>query len=242
MAFNISDFQTKLAKYGLSRDNLFIINITPPSNLGSVIPMSDLIFFCKSVDLPSITIETTPIQKEGWGRYEKMPTGMTPDQLQMIFMVDAGFKVKAFFHRWLQSIVNFNSSNSTQSYNGMRPHEVAYRNEYSGTVEVIVYSYNTESVNYTYQFSNAFPVSMGNITTSWENNDTIMTMPISFVYGGYTVAGFGESTQYQGNTTEFQSLGGNSVLGAVVETVVSQLPTAESLTDTVNAWTTVRGF
>lgn len=240
MAFNISDFQSKVSQYGLSRDNLFIVRITPPASLNDIMPMQDLIFFCKSVDLPAISISTVDFQKEGWGKIEKMPASLPYDQLQSIFMVDAGFRVKAFFHRWMQSVINYNSSNSTQSYNGMRPHEIAYKNEYVGTVEVIVYSYGTESISYTYKFLNAFPTNMGNITTSWENNNTIMTVPISFSYDGYIADGFGESVQYAGGSTSYASLGGNSDSGSIIGQIVSRIPVVQSVRNLVDAFTTVR--
>jgi len=233
MAFNISDFQSKVAQYGLSRDNLFIVRITPPSSLGNVMPMQDLIFFCKSVDLPAFNIDTVDFQRQGWGKVEKMPNGLPYDQLQAIFMVDSGFRVKSFFHRWLQSVVNYDSSNANRAYNGMQPHQIAYKDKYVGTIEVIVYSYGTESVSYVYKFIDAFPTAIGNITTSWENNDTIMTIPITFSYDSFIADGMGASSAYEGPKTEFASLGGS------VAPIISQIPIIGSLTQTVNKFTTV---
>lgn len=233
MSFNISEFQSKVSQLGLSRDNLFILRITPPSSMNTIVDSRDLIFFCKSVDLPGINLDLVDFQRAGWGKTEKMPSGLPYDQLQAIFMIDSGFKVKAFFHRWMQSIVNYDSSNLNGAYQGMRPHQIAYKDKYVGTIEVIVYSYGSESVTYVYKFFNAFPTNMGNITTSWENNDSIMTVPITFSYDSFVVDGMGESELYQGDTTEYSSLGGT------VGPIISQLPIIGSITNAIDKFTSI---
>jgi hypothetical protein len=193
MPFNISNFSSKINKYGLARDNLFFVTITAP-NLGSDMPQGDLSFFCRSVDLPSLSISTVDIMNQGYGLTEKRPSGLPFDNLNTVFMIDTDFRVKEFFHRWVQAIVNFdNSKGFNREYRGMLPFEVSYKDQYKGTVQVAVYSYQSESVKYVYKFDNAFPVGLGNITTAWENNDSIMAMPIQFAYDIYKVDGFGSS-------------------------------------------------
>jgi hypothetical protein len=232
VAFNVSEFSSKISQHGLSKDNLFILRITPP-NFGEVINPADLIFFCKSVDLPAMNVDTVDIQRSGWGKIERMPAGLPYDQLQAIFMIDTGFKVKAFFHRWLQSVVNFDSANSSGSYNGLRPHQIAYKDDYVGTIEVIVYSYGNEEVTYVYKFFNAFPTNMGNITTSWESNDNIMTVPLTFTYDTFISDGVGPNTPYKGQTTSYSSLGGT------IAPIINEIPIISSLSNAVDKFTTI---
>ena len=193
MSFNISEFNSKLNKYGLARDNLFFVLITPPA-LGADMPIKDLSFFCRSIDLPSLNISTADIRSQGYGANEKRPTGIPIDDLNSVFMVDSTFKVKEFFHRWLQNVINFdNSRGYNTEYRKMLPFETNYKDDYTGTVTVYVYSFSSESVKYRYIFRNAYPVSLGNITTSWDSNNSIMLMPIQFTYDIYEVDGFGQS-------------------------------------------------
>lgn len=204
MTFNISEFTSKINGYGLARDNLFFVLITPPQT-GADMPANDLSFFCRSVDLPSITISSADIQNQGYGVFERRPTGMAKDDLNTVFMVDSTFRVKEFFHRWTQNVVNFdNSQGFNVEYRGMLPSETNYKDNYTGTVTVFVYSYNSDQITYRYQFGNAYPLSLGNITTAWDNNDSIMVMPVQFTYDRYRVDGFGQSVRA---TRETQSRG-----------------------------------
>jgi len=194
MAFNLAEFSSKLSQYGLARDNLFIVRITPPRGaFGDIIPPSDLMFFCRSVDLPALSLETTSVKNDGWGKAESFPINLPYDNLNTVFMIDANFRVKKFFHRWMQSIVNYDNSNLNSSFNGLRPFQIEYKENYVGTVEVIVYSLNSEEIQYIYTFNGAYPTSLGNITTAWDSNDSIMVMPVTFSYSSYTTSGVGES-------------------------------------------------
>lgn len=194
MTFNISEFSAKLSKYGLAKDNLFFVQITPPQSLSTDMPEGDLSFFCRSIDLPAISISTSDVQTQGYGVSEKRPTGLPLDNLNAVFMVDSTFLIKQFYHRWVQSVVNFdNSQGYNVEYKGMFPYETAYKDTYVGKVVVYVYSYNERDIVYRYQFDNAYPVGIGNVTTAWENNDSVMVMPVQFAYDIYKVDGFGQS-------------------------------------------------
>lgn len=194
MAFSISEFNSKINKHGLARDNLFLVRITPPQNLSVDMPTSDLVFFCNSVALPALNVSTADVRRQGYGKADKRPTGLPLDDLNTVFMVDSGFKVKQFFHRWIQSTINFDDSRGYDfEYNRMLPYEVSYKKNYVGKVDVVVYSYNSREFTYSYQFDNAYPTALGDVTTAWGNNDAFMVMPVQFSYDTYVVDGVGES-------------------------------------------------
>lgn len=214
MSFNISEFSAQLNKYGVAKDNLFFVTITPP-DLGVDMPAQDLRFFCNSVSLPALTVTTSDIKTQGYGVAEKRPTGLPLDNLNTVFMVDSTYKVKEFFHRWVQTIVNFdNSKGYNYEYNRMLPYEIAYKDRYVGKIEIIVYSYNDNSIKYTYKFGNAYPVALGEVTTSWNNNDSIMTMPVQFAYDTYEVDGLGQSMK-SSRLNSSRGFGGGGVGGFV---------------------------
>lgn len=241
MTFNVSDFSAKLNQYGLARDNLFYVAISPPS-FGADIPLEDLTFFCRSVELPGLGVNTVDIQSQGYGIAEKRPASMTFDNLNTIFMVDSYFKVKDFFHKWMQYIINFdNSRGYTTTINGARPFEFQYKDTYTGTITVYVYSYGSNTLQYVYKFENAFPTNLGSITTSWENNDNIMTLPVSFAYDIYNVDALSSSllTTYQGNDAGIpgteEALYALGVLGRSIEA----LSTSQTIQDIINQYTQV---
>ena len=190
MVFNISNFASKVGSTGLAKSNLFVANISSPASMNLPI-QSDLQFLCKTVSIPGMEVSTTDIQPQGWGRTDSYATNFTKQNLSMIFMVDSDFAVTQYLHRWMQSIVNFNDVNGTSSVDGSnkRPYEFGFRDNYSGTIQVIVFSEKDPRRNYVYQFSGTFPVSLSGIDISWENNAEIMTITASFSYTSMAMSG-----------------------------------------------------
>ena len=215
MTFNISEFSGKLSKYGLAKDNLFFVTVTPPASVSTDFPAGDLSFFCQSVDLPALSISTADIQSQGYGVSEKRPTGLPLDNLNTVFMVDSTFRVKEFYHRWTQSVVNFDNSNGYNvEYQGMLPYEINYKDSYTGTITVYVYSFNSDDIIYRYKFENAYPVGIGNTTVAWENNNSVMVMPVQFAYDIYKVDGFGQSVRAS-RTRQSRGFGGGGPGGFI---------------------------
>ena len=189
MTFSVSGFNAKISNHGLARNNAFIVSITPPLAMASDFDR-DLRFFCKSVDLPSMNITTTDHNPQGFGMTERRPTGFSKSALPATFMMDSGFKVKRFFHRWIQETVNYDTSAGILSeVNGQLPYEIAYKNDYVGTMEISCFSQNNPDRYYTYILSDVHPIDVGEIGLSWESNDEIMTLPVSFSYTGLKVDG-----------------------------------------------------
>ena len=193
--FNIQEFSSSISKHGVAKDNLFMVSITPPPALrnkgeeDSIVP--DLRFFCRSVTLPEFDVQTTDYQTQGFGAITRRPQTMTFPILPTVFMVDSNFAVLKFFHRWTQLMVNYDSSGGPISATpeGALPFEMGYKNDYASTVEVVVYSYASESITYTYRFDNAYPIQVGNITESWGNAGEVMTLPVGFTYDKVKVTG-----------------------------------------------------
>ena len=191
MAFNIQEFNSAISRHGLSKDNLFLVNITPPKSMRNnegIIP--DLRFFCRSVTLPEFAVTTTAYQTQGFGAITRRPTAMTFPVLPTVFMVDSNFGVLKFFHKWMQLQINYDTSGGPMSsVDGQLPFEMGYKSDYASTVEVIVYSYGSESITYRYVMSGAYPIQVGNITEAWSNGGEVMTLPVGFTYDEIKVTG-----------------------------------------------------
>lgn len=190
MAFNIQEFNSTISRHGLAKDNLFMVNITPPKSLRNdegIIP--DLRFFCRTVTLPEFDVVTTDYQVQGFGATTRRPTSMLFPILPTVFMVDSNFEIMKFFHRWMQLQINYDTSGGPMSaVDGQLPYELGYKSDYASTVEVVVYSYASESITYTYTMSGAYPVQVGNVTESWGSTE-IMTLPVGFTYDEIKVTG-----------------------------------------------------
>jgi hypothetical protein len=199
MTFNVADFSAKVkGGAGLAKNNLFVASIYSPRSMNLEIER-DLLFLCKSASIPGMNLETVPMKHQGWGKTDQMPSMFNKENVSLTFMVDSNFAVQQYFHRWMQTIVNYNELGGPQaadSYGSKLPYEMDYKTNYSGTLEVVLYASNDKSSNastYTYQFGTAFPVSISAMETSWENNAEIMTITVSFAYSSMSVSGMGET-------------------------------------------------
>lgn len=203
MAFNINEFSSQINKHGLAQTNLFLVRILPPPGFTGISDGNDnednstslnlareLEFFCRTVTLPELDVQTVDYQKQSFGAITRRPQSMQFPVLPTVFMVDSNFAVMKFFHRWMQKVINYDTSAGPISeVDGALPFEMGYKRDYATTIEIIVYSFQSESITYTYKMSGAYPIQVGNITEAWEANGEIMTLPVGFTYDELKVSG-----------------------------------------------------
>ena len=193
MAFSIKDFNAQLHKHGLAQSNLFVLKITLNENLTFLeenMATQDMTFLCRSAEVPEVAVQTVDFKPRGYGPSEKRPNGFELPLLPTVFMVDSNFAVMKFFHRWMQKVINYDTSAGPISeVDGALPFEMGYKRDYATTIEIIVYSFQSESITYTYKMSGAYPIQVGNITEAWEANGEIMTLPVGFTYDELKVSG-----------------------------------------------------
>lgn len=197
MAFSITQFSSQLNKHGLSKQNLFVVTISLPPKLSSIenyISTRDLTFLCKQVTLPGFDVNSPMIYPQSLGVGERRAIGINDfDVVPMVFMVDSNFNVLKFFHRWMQAVVNYDTKSG---FNSQTPgtkqsvYQVGYKKDYVATITIDVYSGNSPfGGKYTYVLKNAYPVNIGNILESWEDNGTIMSLNVGFSFDAMDVDG-----------------------------------------------------
>jgi hypothetical protein len=187
MSFNINQFQAQVSRRGLAKNNLFLTRISLPNSLNYLeenISTRELTFLCKSAAIPGMNINFSEYQPSGFGLHEKRPTDIRYGDLSLIFMVDSQFATMKFFKKWMQSIINYNTYDGylQTDRQGKLPYHFAYKEEYAATVEILVYSGHDASSAYHYKFGNAFPIGIGSLDQSWENQGDIMTLPVGFAF------------------------------------------------------------
>ena len=139
MSFNISDFNAKINEHGIAKTNLFFARITMPRSLlnefGQISVTRDLEFYCKTVTLPEMDITTGEVQPQGFGPVVRRPQAMNFPILPVSFMVDSNFGVMKLFHRWTQSIINYDTSGGQfAGVNNALPFEMGYKSDYCATM------------------------------------------------------------------------------------------------------------
>ena len=247
MPFNVNEFRSVTGKKGFAQSNLFLCKITfPLINLGGILGSlsgREIPFYARSVQIPDFTVNTQDIKVQGYGTSHKRAIGMEHGTLPVVFMIDSDFYIKRLFHAWNQSIYNHGNGGSILAgVDGRKIYELNYKDDYSATIEISVYSYQSESVSYTYRFNGAFPITMSNPQLAWENNAEIMTMGVNFGYDSMYVDG--------GNDGSLTGIGsGNPLLGFInslntIGNAVNNLSiprTAQDLFNQVNNLGTIIG-
>lgn len=270
MAFNISDFKSTIDSFGgVARSSLFEVRVSnkptpqeqePGRGTGAegqeleevtvrarrktpLFTERELSFFCKSASIPGITYNTATFDAVAQ-LPRQFPIAMANTPFSAVFMVDSDHQVLTYFHRWMQSVLNYNAENPfAQTEDGKLPFEVGYKDNYAKLLEIRHYS--TESSiekYYRVRLNNAFPVAVGDLELAWENNDSYLTLPVTFAYDNifYDAAKTGTpSSRFSRGRNLLDTLGAIAGFGNVVkETFRSGKPT--SIQDAINKLTRVR--
>lgn len=241
MAFNTNEFLSRINKNGgLSKSSLFLVRILGlPSSLSDKIDAEDLTFFCKTVNLPSLSLETQDYRNQGFGAMERRPVGMQMPTVPSVFYMDTNHNVLKFFHAWMQEIVNYDLEGGVRSsYNGKLPYEIGYKSDYVAQMEILYYSSNNPNDVYTYKLSNVHPVEVGSLSLSWENNNELALLPVEFSFESMSVDGSspGVVVDFENNGAGlFEILGSLNSYGQVIKGL--EFPT--SVQDAINQYTTV---
>lgn len=239
MAFSINEFSAKLSQWnGLAKTNIFMVRISPPVGLiNQSIQPDDLIFFCKTVEIPGISLGTADILNQGFGSTEKRPTILPNDVVSAVFMVDGGMNIVNFFHRWMQLIVNYNTDNLFSEDDGKLPYEFGYKDEYVGQMEVLVFNPQGDTI-YTYEYKNVYPANLGAVSLSWEANSEVMSMPIGFNYDRFrftgTVAGVGTIDTYSRSNGVQPYISALNSINSSATNVISQVQSIQELINRIS--------
>lgn len=253
MAFNINEFSAQMNSRGFAVNNLFLARITPPQRLtalGSEYNLgNDLVFFCRTVDIPNLDVNTIAYKENGFGIAQQRPIGMDFQPLSTVFMCDSNFAIKRFFHRWMQMVYNYDTeagvlgvdptTRSAERTQGI--YQLGYKEDYVGTMEVVVFSQHVDQAayKYEYKFGNLYPTSIGNVQLAWENSAEVMTVPVTFTYDQFKPTGSLRGTV----TTDFNR--GNGLLNylSALNTygqAIDQLSRPDSIQDLINQLVDVR--
>jgi len=244
MAFNISEFKSRIDRYGgIARKNLFVADIVfNGRNTNIAVPnftQSDLRFFCKSATIPGLNVVVQDYRPNGFGLPHSVPTALQPDQVNLVFMMDSQHKILNFYHQWMQKVINYDVSRGMFSeVNGQLPYEMGYRSDYVSTIRLALYSNDTNTF-YEYILYDAFPTQISPIDVAWDDNDSYSTMTVNFAYSGMKVTGAVEGSPSargaRGNgLLEFiNSVGSTSQL-------INQGSLPRSIQDAIDSFTRVR--
>lgn len=209
MPFNINEFSAAVAGYNeFASPNKFAVQMFPKwaDSAEDKEILKDLVFFAYGAQFPGVTLDTERVRTAGYGPLEQRPRGVINDPVQVNFYADDSGFVTEMFHNWMNRIVYFSDPSLRKENQGQYSYDVAYAKgaaSYLCNINITLFK-NTqaqrgqissrgldtpaESLNSGYKESlqcilyDAFPIIVGDQQLSWESNDEVMRLPVSFAY------------------------------------------------------------
>ena len=170
---------------GFAQPNKYEVLIFPPAKLGGgqnqnvfggMERQSDLrkiSLRAQNVTLPGRNLSTTQ-ESNIYGPDREIVEGVTyADDISMSFQASSGLDERLFFENWQRQAFNEKTWN------------IGYYNDYIGTIEMYVLD-KQEQRRYGIKLWEVFPKTIGPNELSYDANDQLMLLPVSFTFRYWT--------------------------------------------------------
>jgi len=177
MAADISKFITSFNKETARVANFEALISVPPE-----VPysggMQELRLRCEATELPGRTFAT--VDQKTYGPIEVFPVQNYFDKINLTFICSDDMRERNFFDRWMEYISNSTAQNKGVSF------DFRYKDNYQ--TDIIIVQYNlTGSPSYSIKLDRAFPVAINGMPLSWDAQNTIQKVPVTFAYRYFTI-------------------------------------------------------
>lgn len=197
MALKLDDFMTEIRTQGIQHANRFQVAFDPPHNLaiggnglkgflgsfGGAARSRQVTLRCRSVNFPGVTLMTKDdIIRYGYGPVDKTVHNALFGDITCNFIVDGKGLLQDYFNKWQMSIVNYDSSDTMDTVtHSASPYEVSYKDDYVTKITISQFD-EKNNITATCIAQKAFPVAVGDLLFSWDANDEIIMLPVTFSY------------------------------------------------------------
>jgi hypothetical protein len=169
--FSIDTFTAKL-KQGGALASLFEAELTTTKGTEDEAAVADFKFLCKATTLPGDTIDVATVTYMGRGI--NIPSNRAAVQWTTTVYNDEGMEIRNNIESWMEQLnshkTNLRASNMTQIQS------------YTGTLKVKTFGKSSSTVIHkAYEFIDAWPSAIGEITVDWETND-IQTYDVTWEF------------------------------------------------------------
>jgi hypothetical protein len=169
MAVDIDSFKAGLGNHGgFARPNRYNIKITSMGSGGATADNAAVDFLASAVTIPSRTIATNEVAQHR--ETYKNPYTYIDGDVVVTFIIPNDFYPRTLIDTWMQKII------SPVDYT------LRYKNEYAGSIEISAVNPKDGKESYGVRLLNCFPVTMGEIQMANDNENSIMTMDVTFAY------------------------------------------------------------
>jgi hypothetical protein len=168
--FSIDTFTAKL-KQGGALASLFEAELTTTKGTEDEAAVADFKFLCKATTLPGDTIDVATVTYMGRGI--NIPSNRAAVQWTTTVYNDEGMGIRNNIESWMEKL---NSHKSNVRDSGMSQIQ-----SYTGTLKVKTFEKAGTVIPKSYEFIDAWPSAVGEITVDWETND-IQTYDITWEF------------------------------------------------------------
>lgn len=168
----IQDFKSQITQGG-ARPNQFRVVLTFPTWVQTGIPAANAAqFLANSTSLPSSNLGDIPLAYRGRPVHFAGERTFEPWNINVINETD--FLIRNSLENWMNGIVNLNATNGLVAPGNYQ------------TDLVVSQLDRNDAVLKTYTLKDAYPVAVGGIELSFENNSSIEQFPVTFEFNYYT--------------------------------------------------------
>lgn len=209
MTFNINELKSRIDNYGgMSRTNLFMVELFGTNSLNSTVNDDTIRFFCKSVTVPGVNLSVKDYSARNFGMPESVPTNLTQTPLNALFMMDSDHQIITFFHEWMQNIGNYNAVDGFRSANPRNLNQLAYefnyKEDYAVTMMIRHFSTHSSEFRQSYEclLTGVYPTEVSPPSFSWENSSEPASLSVNFSYSKIKFTGTSVGTSAPRGTSE----------------------------------------
>jgi len=182
---------------GISRPTLYEVIV--PLGIGGAVAVEQLRFLCNRTAVPEATSATIAVNgHEAMGVTREQPTFIQfSSPFSITVIADRDYTVYKAMRRWFETLGQNVNPNIRGGFNGASQ-KIAYYDTFKRNITLKKLELqggrgSVQSPSYmepfTIEFNNAFPVRMGEISLSSEDQDSKVEFTIDFAYETYTFRG-----------------------------------------------------
>ena len=169
-SFSIDSFTSKL-KAGGALASLFEAELVTTKGIEDSSSVQDFKFLCKATTLPGDTIDVATVTYMGRGI--NIPSNRAAVQWTTTVYNDEGMEIRNNVESWMEQL-NSHKSN-------VRASAMIAIQSYTGTLKVRQFAKAGGVSTKSYEFVDAWPSAVGDITVDWETNE-IQTYAVTWEY------------------------------------------------------------
>jgi hypothetical protein len=169
-SFSIDSFTSKL-KAGGALASLFEAELTTSKGIEDASSIQDFKFLCKATTLPGDTIDVATVTYMGRGI--NIPSNRAAVQWTTTVYNDEGMEIRNNIESWMEQL----NSHKTN----VRAASMTQIQSYTGTLKVRTFAKAGTVSPKSYEFIDAWPSAIGEISVDWETND-IQTYDVTWEF------------------------------------------------------------